>query len=198
MPVDIMEEVLSSRARLRIMDAVSVRPRTLVELSDAAGISVQGVLRHLKRLVEIGLVEELPLSRVSPRVRRVYGAASARVRDYSSGGFTVVRSTEALPGKRGTKVRDLEGAAGDLLIMRRRIGEHARKLGRMIDEAADGQDELASAIRSLAMSPFEKLVLEVALTEDTLDDGASALSKYYGIEGRMSIESVLAKVKRIV
>lgn len=194
-----MEEVLSSRARLRIMDAVSVRPRTLGELSDIAGISVQGVLRHLRKLVELGLVEERSLSRVAPKARTVYGAAASLVRDYSAGGFTVVKSTARTAwGQEGAKVRDLERAAGDLLILRRRIREETRKLGRMIDEAADEHDDLAAAIGGLPLSPVEKLILEVVLTEDTQEDGARVLSKYYGLDDRRSIETALKKAKAIV
>lgn len=198
MAPDFMEEVLSSGARLKILDAVSVRPRTLGELSDLTGISVQGVLRHLGRLAELGLVEEKSLSRVAPRARKVYGPARARIRDYTTGGYAVVKSTEEPAGAGTVRVRDLERAAGDLLIQRRRIREEIRKLGRMIDEAADQQYDLASAIRSTPLSPEERLILEVVLTEDTLEDGARVLSKYYGIDDRRSIESSLNKAKQIV
>ena len=199
MAPDLMEEVLSSRVRLRIMDSVSVRPRTLGELSDLTGISVQGVLRHLKKLSGLGLVEERPISRVAPKARIVYAARSARIRDYSTGGYTVVKSTEEVEeGDETAKIRDLERVAGDLLILRRRAKEEARRLGRMIDEAADEQAYLAASVRSLPLSQSERLILEVALTEDTLDDGARVLSKYYGLDDRRSIERVLNKAKAIV
>ncbi|MDG7011361.1 MAG: ArsR family transcriptional regulator [Nitrososphaerota archaeon] len=199
MAPDMLEEVLSSRARLKIVDAVSVRPRTLGELSVMTGISVQGVLRHLKALAGLGLVEETRISKLAPKARMVYGATSARIGDYSTGSFTVVKSTEESAGRQGAaKVRDLEGASGDLLILRRRVKEETRKLGRMIDEAADEQADLSSAIRSLPLSEREKLVLEVVLTEDTLEDGARVLSEHYGIEDRTSIENTLAKAKRLV
>ncbi|MDE1858568.1 MAG: winged helix-turn-helix transcriptional regulator [Thaumarchaeota archaeon] len=199
MAPDLMEEVLSSKVRLRIMDSVSVRPRTLGELSDLTGISVQGVLRHLKKLSELGLVEEKRISRLAPKARIVYAARSARIRDYSTGGYTVVKSTEeAEVGGETAKTRDLERAAGDLLILRRRAKEEARRLGRIIDEAADEQAYLAAAIRSLPLSQSEKLVLEVVLTEDTLEDAARVLSKYYGLDDRRSIESVLNKARAVV
>ena len=198
MPADTMEEVLSSKARLTIMDAVSVRPRTLGELSDISGISVQGVLRHLRRLEELGLVEEMGLSRAAPKARRVYAAASSRVRDYSMGGFTVVKATAELEGEPAARVRDLERAAGDLLILRRRIREEARRLGRLIDEAADEQEELAAAVRSLPLPPAEKLMLEVVLTEDTVEEGAAVLSKYYGLSDRRSLERALKKARQVV
>lgn len=181
------------------MDSVSVRPRTLGELSDIAGISVQGVLRHVKRLMELGVVEEVRLSKAAPKARIAYVAKGARVRDYSSGGYAVVKSTEGVGGpQRKGKVRDLERASGDLLILRRRIREETRKLGRMIDEAADEQDVLADSVRSLPLAPAEKLIVEVVLTEDTLEDGIRVLSNYYGIDDRMSIESALSKAKQIV
>jgi DNA-binding transcriptional ArsR family regulator len=195
---DFMEEVLSSRAKLRIMDAVSVRPRTLGELSDLAGISVQGVLRHLNRLVDLGLVEERSLARAAPKARRVYAAKSTRVRDYSTGGNTVVKATAGSVGEGRGKVRDLERAAGDLLIQRRRIREEVRRLGRMIDEAADEQDNLAAAIGGLPLPSGERLILEVVLTEDTLEEGARVLAKYYGLGDRRSIETALTKAKRLV
>ena len=198
MRVDMMEEVLSSKARLKIMDAVSVRPRTLGELSDISGISVQGVLRHLRRLEELGLVKETGLSRAAPKARRVYAAASSRVRDYSTVGFTVVKSTAGMEGEPPARVRDLERAAGDLLILRRRIREEARRLGRLIDEATDEQQELAGAVRSLPLSAAEKLMLEVVLTEDTVEEGAAALSKYYGLGDRRSIERAIKKAKQVV
>ncbi len=201
MPVqtDLMEEVLSSRARLRIADAVSVRPRTLRELSRITGISVQGVLRHLKRLTELGAVEERPLPRLAPKARTVYASTSVRVRDYSTPGLTVVRSSERPPrARQEERVRNLERAAGELLILRRRIGEGTRKLGRLIDEAAEEQEALAATVRSLPLSQAERLIVEVALTEDTLEDGVAVLSEYYGIEDRRSIERALAKAGRFV
>lgn len=198
MPPEPIDEILSSKARLKIMDSVSVRPRTLPELADLTGISVQGVLRHLKQLSAAGMVEERSLSRAAPRARKVYAAKSVRVRDYSSGGLAVVKATEVVqPGAR-RRTSDLEREAGELLIMRRRIREEARKLGRLIDEAADGQDDLSATLDGLPLPPADRLALLVALTEDTMGDGARVLSDYYGLDGRRSIETALAKAKRLV
>ena len=53
-------------------------------------------------------------------------------------------------------------------------------------------------MRSLPLSQAEKLMVEVALTEDTLEDGLGVLSKYYGIGDRRSIERALAQADRVV
>ena len=193
-------EVLSSGVRMKIAGAVSQRPRTLGELSYITGISVQGVLRHLRRLEKAGLIEERRVKASAPKARRVYAAKEAIMEDYSSGDLTVAKLVEKWPGirraqKQGT---DLESMAAEVLIMRRRIREEAKKIGRMIDETAAGQEELEAALGHMRLSDEEHLILEVILTEETVEDGARALSRFYGIEDRRSIDEALAKARRNV
>jgi DNA-binding transcriptional ArsR family regulator len=193
---DLLSEVLSSRVRLRIAGALSIRPRTLGELATTTGISVQGVLRHLKRLEELGLVEERKVPINAPKARRVYSAKGTMLGDYSSGDLVVVKATEKWQAENASgQVFDLERKAGELLVQRRRIRDEGKRLGRMIDDLADGQEALMAALAGMDLSGEERLVLEVIFTEDTVEEGVGALSKYYGIEDRRSIDKALAKVK---
>jgi DNA-binding transcriptional ArsR family regulator len=197
---DQLAEVLSSRVRLKIEDALSLRPRTLNELASLTEISVQGVLRHLRRLEELGLVEERKVSAKVPKARIVYAAGPTVFGDYSAGGLTVVKATERWTGRGRDRggVQDLERMAGELVIQRRRIRDEARRLGRMIDDLADDQDTLKSALGIMKLSDEERLILEVVLTEETVDEGVGVLSKYYGLEDRRSIDKALAKVRQNV
>ena len=197
---EVLSEVLSSKARIEIEDAVSIRPRTLGELAAITGISVQGVLRHLKILTELGLVEERKIPSKAPKARRVYAAKGVSLGDYSAGGLTVVKATERVPSEgHGRRQRqDLERMSGELLIERRRIRDEARKLGRMIDELVDSQQALASALAGLKLDAEGRLILEVLLTEDTVGDGLRVLSRYYGLDDRRSIDKALAEAKRNV
>ena len=68
--------------------------------------------------------------------------------------------------------------------------DQAKKLGRMIDELADEREALRSRLEGIHASPEEGLVLEVMLTEETLQDGLRVLAKYYGIEDRRSRASI--------
>jgi len=190
-------EVLSSKARLRIADAISLRPRTLNELSSATGISVQGVLRHLKRLADLGLVEESKLNPQTPKARRVYLARGTILGDYSAEGLTIVKSTEKVPpGPSGTHdSRDLERLSGDILLQRRRIRDETRRLGRMIDDLVDDQLALTTALEEMPLGDQERLILEVLFTEETMTDGVRVLSRYYGLDDRRSIDKALAQAK---
>ncbi len=195
---DQLGDVLSSKARLRIVGALAIRSRTLGELGAATGISVQGVLRHLKRLEELGLVEESKLLARAPKARRVYSAKGVLLGDYSTGDMVAVKATEKLPARDPqSKDFDIERRSGDILVQRRRIRDDFRRLGKMIDELTDDQEAMMSALVAMELSDEERLVLEVIFTEDTLEDGVRALSKYYGIEDRRSIDKALAKVARI-
>jgi len=194
---DQLSEVLSSKVRLGIGNALSIRPRTLSELAAITGITVQGVLRHLKLLEELGLVEERKVPTKAPKARRVYSARGATLGDYSTGDLIVVKATEILPAqdRPGQRFADLERKAGELLVQRRRIRDEGKKLGRMIDELADDQLSMVAALESMDLTGEEHLILQVILTEDTIDEGARVLSRYYGIEDRRSIDKALAKVK---
>jgi DNA-binding transcriptional ArsR family regulator len=193
-------EILSSRARVKIADALSVRPRTLGELATATGISVQGVLRHLKMMAELGVVEERKMTSKAPKARRLYAAKGTAFGDYSAAGLTVVKSTEKWPsqGYGRRKAQDLEKMSGELVLKRRRIREEALKIGRMIDELADDQQALEAVLDEMPLSDEERLILEVVLTEETTGEGLRVLSRYYGIDDRRSIDKALAVAKRNV
>ena len=197
---DTLDEILSSGVRLKIADALSRRPRTLGELAYITGISVQGVLRHLRRLEKLGLVEERRLSSGVPKARRVYASKGAIVEDFSTGDLTVAKAIENRPDGRGTKrqATDPENISAEVLLLRRRVKEETKKLGRLIDEVAASQNELEAALASMPLSEVERLILEVILTEETIEDGVKVLSRFYGIEDRRSIDEALAKARHNV
>jgi hypothetical protein len=68
----------------------------------------------------------------------------------------------------------------------------------MIEEAAQSQEELDAALARMDLSEEERLMLEVILTEETVEDGVRALARYYGMEDRRSIDKALAKARRNV
>ncbi len=200
MDQDQLSEVLSSKVKLRIESALAVRPRTLGELASFTGITVQGVLRHLKRLQEVGLVEERKVPATASKARRVYAAKSSALGDFSAGSLVVVKGTEKWPseGEGRRMAGDVERMAGEILLQRRRVRDAARRLGRMIDELSDEQEALAASLDLMPLSAEERLVLEVILTEETLEEGVTVLSRYYGIEDRRSIDKALAKARQSV
>lgn len=194
-----VDEVLSSRTRLKIEHLISIRPRTLAELADLTGISIQGVLKHLSKLRSMDLVEERSLGGGGTSVRKVYRAKSYLLGDYSTPELTVVklsRRGRESPAEAAPKA-DLESMVEETMLMRRRVKEEVRRLGRLIDELVDGQVRLERAVRSVSVDEGERVVLEALFTEESMDAGLDLLAKYYGLKGgRRSIDRVLSKVNR--
>ena len=197
---DTLAEILSSPARLTIMSAVSNRPRTLGELAYLTGISVQGVLRHLQRLSKLGLIKELKIEPTTPKARIVYESDKILVGDYSSPDLVMVKVTDmGIPEELGRlKSQDLETLSGDLIVLRRRVREEARRLSRLIEEHLDSHEALVAAIDSADLGEEERLMLKVILTEETVEDGIKVLSRYYGLKDRRSIDRALARARRVV
>ena len=145
-------------------------------------------------------MEERRLGNSIPKARIVYASKGAIVEDYSSSDLAVAKMVESWPSGRGTKgsETDLENMSANVLLLRRRVNDETRKLGRLIDEVAESRNDLIAALAKMPLSELERLILEVILTEETVEDGVSALSRFYGIEDRRSIDKALAKARRNV
>ncbi|HLQ03814.1 MAG TPA: helix-turn-helix domain-containing protein [Nitrososphaerales archaeon] len=197
-----LESITSSKHRLMIGQLISTRPRTLRELAERTGISIQGVLKHLEKLNEMGLLEERTISR--PKylaVRKAYSIKGSSLGDFSRGSLMIVnlsgeREEEAL-GAAKDVYADLNGMAEELLIQGRRIKDQARRLQRMIDEFSATELRLRRLIESLEIDPEERLIAETVFTEDSLAGAATVLSKFYGCRNPdRAIRDVVAKVRK--
>ena len=196
-PDQVMSEVVSSASRLTIADMISARPRTLSELSKAAGISVQGVLKHLTRLDSLGLLEEMKVS--LPGVRKAYSLKGAMIGDFGIDDLMVVKFS------RRTKVASetaasrpgLEVLGEESIMLRRRVREQVRRAGRMIEELYENQEELEKALSTMNLPAEDLLVLQVLYSEESRADAERVLAEEYGIPdpGR-TIERAASKVRR--
>jgi DNA-binding transcriptional ArsR family regulator len=200
MSQEAMEAILSSKARLRVVGLVSLRPRSLRELADLTGISVQGVLKHLTRLKSLGMVDELKLKTRSLPVRKLYTIKDIRVGDFSQGDMTVVKLSR--PPERAAEAADpageLDALAADAIVERRRIREQARRLGRAIDELVATEARIAGLVRGLTLEEEDKLLLHTLFTEESMEEAESALRADYGLrEPRRALEKAVSRAKKL-
>jgi predicted transcriptional regulator len=193
-----LEGIVSSRVRLKIADLLSIRPRTLKELADITGISVQAVLKHLEKLDSLGVLDERRIDAAELAVRKVYYITGVHVGDFSLGDLTIVKlSRTEQPPARGRKAgrQELERLAEDSLVQRRRIREQARRLGRMIDDLVATEGRLNGLIESLRMKDGERLMVHTFFTEESMEEAESSLKEHYGVtDARRAIERALGKV----
>jgi DNA-binding transcriptional ArsR family regulator len=195
------QAILSSKSRLRIADLLSTRPRTLGELSERTGVSAPAVLKHLEKLDGLGMLEKRDVTGKGIPVRRLYSLKGYHVGDYSAGNLTVVDVSrgEPVPYAGKDPAGDLERFAEDVLVQRRRVREQARRLGRSIAELTGTEERLRGVIDSLGLTEEERLVVETAFTEETLEEAEKELRTTHKVdEPRRSIAKALAKARRNV
>jgi DNA-binding transcriptional ArsR family regulator len=193
-----LSDIISSRARLKIADLLSTRPRTLKELADITGISVQAVLKHLGKLQRLGVLHEARIKGAGLAVRKLYSIEGVRIGDFSQGDLTIVKlsPTEPFKGKQArASFGELESLAEDNLLQRRRIREQARKLGRMIDGLVEGEDRLNGLVNGLRLSDDERLMVRTFFTEESMGEAERSLVEHYGLaSARRAIDAALGKV----
>ena len=193
----ILDEVLSSRKRLKIADMIGIRPRTLGELAEGTGVSMQAVLKHLARLKELGIVEERSIAGHGVRVRKVYAPKKVRVGDFSTDDLTIVKVSKE-DGVEPSKWEGLESIGEDLVLKQRRVKDEARRLGRMVEDLMQERASMMRALEGAGLDEEELLILQVLYGEESFQSGEEALTRHYGLrERRKSIDRALAGAGKI-
>jgi len=179
---------------------VSMRPRTQSELVELTGVSLPGVLKHLKRLEKLGLVQEKKLGRHVFTARKVYTARRTTIGDFSEPDLRVVRILHepSVPVPQGGEFLDLESQAEDLILQERRVREQVKKLGRMIDGLLADRSRLAATAGTTRLGFDDRLILQILFSEESPSDGERVLFRHFGLKGgRRSIDRVLAESRKI-
>jgi predicted transcriptional regulator len=196
-----IEQIASSRLRLKIASLLSSRPATLSELSVLTGISVQGVLKHLKKISEEGILQEEKMKGGRYlRQRKLYFIESRKIADYSEGELLVAtlgRSGKEPPLKVKDTYEELDWLAQDIVIMRRRARELSHRMKRVLDEVTEDEARIGALIDGLSLAPEERQIAYLIFAEDTPDNARAILRKHYGCrDPDAAMKAVAAKIKR--
>ena len=196
-----IEEIASSRPRLTIASLISSRPRTLSELAEMTSISVQGVLKHLKRLEEEGIVKEWNMAKGRYlRPRKLYYAESRRVADFSQDDLLVAalrKVEEPHTPKSDGAFEALDAHAQDIIIQHRRARELSKKMTRMIDAFLESEMRIGALIDSMDLEPDEKQVAHLIFGDDGPVKARRVLRNHYGCaDPDAAIRAVIRKIRR--
>jgi len=191
-----IELVASSRVRLTVASLLTVRPRTLTELSQLTGVSVQAVLKHLAKLDGEGLVGN---SNLGPgeflRPRKLYSLESRGVEGYSREDTIVAALTNPRPAasEQATGYSVLERLAEDVIFGRARMRDVLKRLERTIGEVAEEEARLRRAIERAELTPEERQIAYVVFTEDDAERARDVLRAHFGCSDP---EAAVARVVR--
>lgn len=195
-----IEELASSRIRLKIANLLSSRPATLSEMSELTGISVQGVLKHLKKVRDEGLLTENNMkSGKYLRQRKLYFMRGRKVADYSEGDLLVASvgmSTDDLVRRVGDVYDELDWLAQDIVILRRRARELSHRMRRVLDEVTEDEARISGLVDGLPLADDEKQIAYLIFTEDTPERARAILKDHYGCrDPESALAAVAAKIR---
>ena len=199
-----IEDIASSRVRLTLSGLLSSRPRTLTELSEATGISVQAVLKHLGKLDDLGILTErnMPKGKYL-RPRKLYFIKSRKVADYSQddvlvatlGGANAPRAATERFGEKRSAYEELDELAQDIIMLKRRVRDLSRKTIKIVDEVVDTESRITSLLGSLDLTDEERQIAYLIFTEDEPERVRAILRDHYGcLDPGAAVAAVFRKV----
>ncbi len=205
-PVPSIESLASSRVRLSIALLLTVRPRTLTELSESTGVSIQAVLKHAKKLQEEGLLAETIFATGRHLHRRKLYSMKEGVEGFARGDMLVAAFTPSEKGMveaeeaRGTAsgYSLLESLSEEVIFSRASLRESIKKLERTISRVAESQRRLMEAISEQeALTSEEKHIAYLYFTEDSEIRVKDVLRRHFGCaDPETALGDVLAKLGR--
>lgn len=195
-----IEEIASSRARLTIASLLSSRPRTLGELAETTGISVQGVLKHLKVISRSGILRTRSLTRGRfLRSRKLYYIDTRRVADYSQDDMIVATLGEervAAQVVADDPYAELDRLAQDVILMRRRVRDVSERMRRMIEETTDDETRISRLIEGLDLSAEDRQIAYLLFGDDRPEEVRRILRQHYGCSDPEEAIRVVAEMLR--
>ena len=184
--------IIGSGTRLRLLELLCERARSLNELASNLGVTPQAVLKHIHMLENNGLVRQITVGKKS-RVRKIYALNGSLSMGYvfrdnilclyiGSNG----RSTKSA-GNIIELLKRIEYERG-LLHMRAKV--FANRLRSLVEEDLEKQVEVHNAIGSLKLSPIQEVVLRCSSMIDS-ENQLEQASKALGMNLKDTVRQIL-------
>jgi predicted transcriptional regulator len=199
-----IESVASSRVRMSIALLLTVRPRTLTELAELTGVSIQGVLKHTKRLERDGLLAETALPKGRYLRRRKLYSMNRGVEGFSREDLLVAAFTPSAPEERANEAAArlseyslLESLSEEVIFSRSSLRESVNRMERAISRVAESQSMLNESIsEQRSLTDEEKHIAYLYFTEDTKSRVEDVLKTHFGCsDPEAALDDVLAKLR---
>ena len=193
---------LVSPARIRILQLISDRPRSLSELAKKLDVSPQATLKHIHTLEKKGLVASASIPRREGTLRRLYRPAIPINVDISVEKEALhihILTTEI----KKREIRETEGNSGldaarmieeEKYLLRRRLRTMQERETRVFREMADISAAERALFLNLRLSEFEIAILRAYLIND--DEGFCEALRYFKIDetkARKIVRSIAVK-----
>lgn len=186
--------IIGSGTRLRLLELLCIRTRSLNELASNLDVTQQAVMKHITMLENNGLVQQIKVGKKS-KVKKVYALSGPLSMGYVFRDnilcLYIGSNGRSVKSKLASNVlgflKNIEYERS-LLGMRRKM--LANRLKSLVEEDLKKQAEIHDVIKNLKLSPIQAIALHCSSTIDS-EKQLEQASKVLGINLNDAIKQLL-------
>jgi len=177
---DQLLRIIGSGTRLRLLELLCARARSLNELASNLGVTQQAVMKHITMLERNGLVQQIKADKKS-RVRNVYvlSRSLSMGHVFRDNVLCLYIGSNGHSTKSASNVLELlKNIEYERSLLRMRTKVLANRLRSLVEEDLKKQAEIRSVIKNLRLSTMQAIALQCSSTMDSekkLEQASKAL-----------------------
>lgn len=183
--------IIGSGTRLRLLELLCVRARSLNELASNLGVTQQAILKHLHMLEHNGLIEQIKTGKKS-RVRKIYALSGSLSMGYvfRDNILCLYLGFNGHSKSADNVIEMLKQTEYERHLLRMRTKVLANRLRSLVEEDLAKQTEIRNAIKSMKLSSVQEVALRCSNTVDS-ERQLEQASKALGISLKDTVKQIL-------
>lgn len=189
---DQLLEVIGSETRLRLIELLCGRARSLSELASNLHVTQQAVMKHLTMLERNGLVQQIKVGKRS-RVRKVHALGRPLSVGYvfKNNILCLYIGFNGHGVKSSRNIRELlKSVEYERGLIRMHSKVLANRLRTLVEEDLRKQSEVHNAIKNLKLSPIESIALRCCSAIDS-EKLLQEASKAFGMNLNEAVRHII-------
>lgn len=185
-------EIIGSGTRLRLLELLCTRARSLNELASNLGVTQQAVMKHLTMLERSGLVQQIQADKKS-RVRKVYTLGGSLSIGYVFRDNILclyIGSNGHSPKSAGNVLELLKSIEYERSLLRMRAKVLANRLRSLVEQDLKKQAEIRNIVKNLKLSPMQAIALLCSSSRDS-ERQLEQASKVFGVNLKDALKQKL-------
>ncbi len=184
--------IIGSGTRLRLLELLCVRARSLNELASSLGVTQQAILKHLRMLEHNGLIEQIKTGKES-RVRTIYALSGSLTLGYvfRDNILCLYLGSNGHSNRSAGNVKErLKQIEYERHLLHMRTKVLANRLRSLVEEDLAKQTEIRNAVKSMKLSSIQEVALRCSNTIDS-ERQLEQASKALGISLKDTVKQTL-------
>jgi predicted transcriptional regulator len=183
-------EIIGSPTRLRLLELIAERPRTIRELASSLAVTQQAVMKHLTILEKVEIVKQVKLD-AKAKVKSVYTPSVPLSLNYvfKNGILCMYIGSSEAKGERASRLEALKPFPYRRKMLRLRAKVAMNRVRTLVEEDLNIQAGIRETIDKMGLSTVQAIALHCSLMMGS--ESIPMMSKMLGLELQPVVEEIL-------